>query len=53
MLGFTAEAEPGDIRVDGEEIVEAGWYTAVDHPPIPRPGSISRRIIESLLGFTC
>lgn len=51
MVGFTAEAEPGEIRVDGQEIVEAGWYTAADHPPIPRPGSISRRIIESLLGI--
>jgi len=51
MLGFTAAAEPGDIRVDGDEIVEAGWYTAADHPLIPRPGSISRHIIESLLGL--
>jgi NAD+ diphosphatase len=50
MLGFTAEAEPGDIRVDGEEIVEADWYTAANLPTIPRPGSISRCIIDSLLG---
>jgi NAD+ diphosphatase len=51
MLGFTAEAEPGDIRVDGDEIVEAGWYTAANLPPIPRPGSISRCIIGSVLGL--
>jgi NAD+ diphosphatase len=49
MLGFTAVAESGEIRVDGDEIVEAGWYTAANLPLIPRPGSISRRIIESLL----
>jgi NAD+ diphosphatase len=51
MLGFTATAEPGDIRVDGDEIVEADWYTAANLPTIPRPGSISRRIIESVLGL--
>ncbi len=51
MLGFTAEAEPGEIHVDGDEIVEAGWYTAANLPPIPRHGSISRRIIDSVLGL--
>ena len=51
MLGFTAEAEPGEIKVDGDEIVEADWYTAANLPTIPRPGSISRRIIESVLGL--
>ena len=50
MLGFTAEAEPGDIRVDGDEIVEGDWYTAANLPPIPRVGSISRCIIDALLG---
>ena len=49
MLGFTAEAESGDIRVDGDEIVEAGWYTAANLPTIPRPGSISRCIIDRVL----
>lgn len=51
MLGFTAEAEPGDIQVDGDEIIDAGWYTAANLPAIPRPGSISRRIIDTVLGL--
>jgi NAD+ diphosphatase len=51
MLAFTAEARPGDIHVDGDEIVEADWYTAADHPPVPGHGSISRQIIDSILGL--
>ncbi|MGZ3461297.1 MAG: NAD(+) diphosphatase, partial [Archangium sp.] len=27
MVGFTAEYAGGDIRVDGQEIAEAGWFT--------------------------
>lgn len=26
MLGFTAEYESGDIKVDGDEIVKAKWF---------------------------
>jgi NAD+ diphosphatase len=50
MLGFTAAWESGDIAVDGEEIVDAGWYSASHLPEsLPDGISISRRIIDDFL----
>jgi len=46
MLAFTAEYAGGEIRVDGEEISEAGWFTADHLPTIPGPISVSRRLID-------
>ena len=39
----------GEIRVDGEEIGEAGWFDRGRLPPIPHPISISRWLIEEFL----
>jgi NAD+ diphosphatase len=47
MIGFTAEWESGDIRVDGHEIAEAAWFSADALPPIPPPLSIARRMIDA------
>ena len=47
MIGFTAEYESGEIRVDGDEIVDAGWFTRDSLPEIPLSGSISRVLIEA------
>jgi NAD+ diphosphatase len=46
MVGFTAEYESGEIVIDESEIVDAGWFSADNLPNIPRPGSISRRLID-------
>jgi NAD+ diphosphatase len=46
MLGFDADWASGDIRVDGEEIVEAAWFGRDSLPPIPPPLSIARRLID-------
>jgi NAD+ diphosphatase len=46
MIGFIAEYAGGEIRVDGDEITEAGWFTRDSLPQIPTGGSISRKIIE-------
>ena len=46
MIGFTAQYESGEIRIDGEEIIEAGWYRAGDLPRIPGKLSIARRLID-------
>ena len=50
MVGFEAEWEAGDLRPDGVEIAEAGWYGPDDHPPLPLPGSLSRRLIDGAFG---
>lgn len=47
MLGFHASWSSGEILVDGEEIVEAGWFDVGDLPMIPPAGSISRRLIDT------
>jgi NAD+ diphosphatase len=46
MIGFTARWAGGDIVIDGEEIVEAGWYSVENLPPIPGRISIARRLID-------
>jgi NAD+ diphosphatase len=46
MIGFYAEWAGGDIRVDGQEILEARWFSARELPQVPPPISISRRLID-------
>ncbi|NLZ63487.1 MAG: NAD(+) diphosphatase [Lentisphaerae bacterium] len=48
MVGFEADYASGDICPDGQEISEAGWFALNQLPSLHRPGSISRRIIDSL-----
>jgi NAD+ diphosphatase len=46
MVGFIAEYESGEIRIDGSEITEAAWFSADNLPAVPRKGSISRSLID-------
>jgi NAD+ diphosphatase len=46
MIGFTAEHESGEIRIDGEEIVEARWFKAGSLPNVPGKLSIARELID-------
>lgn len=47
MLGFTAEYAGGEIRVDGQEILEARWFDPRALPEIPPPLSIARKLIDA------
>ncbi len=47
MFGFTAEYAGGDLRPDGVEIAEAGWFGRDNLPPIPSRFSIARRLIDA------
>ena len=50
MIGFTARYSGGELVLQEEEIVEAGWYRADNLPPCPRGGmSIAGILIESWL----
>ncbi len=57
MLGFRARALNTDIKIDGIELMDAGWFTRADlrasHDPekfrVPRGDSIARRLIEEWL----
>ena len=46
MLAFTADYAGGDIKLEEEEIAEAGWYTPDNMPLVPPPISIARRLID-------
>jgi NAD+ diphosphatase len=46
MLGFFAEYDSGEIRIDGEEIVDAAWYHYTDLPMIPSEGTIAGQLIR-------
>ena len=47
MIGFTAEYADGDVKPDGVEISEAGWFGRDNLPPIPSRFSIARRMIDA------
>ena len=47
MVGFLATWKSGELRPDGVEIAEAGWFGPDDHPPLPMHGSLSRRLIDA------
>jgi len=49
MVGFTADYAGGEIRVDGEEIVDARWFSADDLPNLPPNPSIARKLIDAWL----
>lgn len=58
MIGFTAYALAGELRLDADEIVEADWYTRGELAWAARSGevvlpprmSIARRLIEDWFG---
>ncbi|MBM3802841.1 MAG: NAD(+) diphosphatase [Acidimicrobiia bacterium] len=49
MIGFTAEHEAGEIRIDGKEIENANWYSVESLPKLPPPISIGRRLIDDFV----
>jgi len=57
MLGFRARAVTTDIRIDGTELMDAGWFDRAhlraEHDPetfrVPRSDSIARRLIDDWL----
>jgi NAD+ diphosphatase len=46
MIGFTAEYESGEIKIDKTEIAAAGWFSPDKLPTIPGKISIARKLID-------
>jgi len=46
MLGFTARWKSGELRTDGVELDDAGWFAPEEFPDIPPSLSISRKLID-------
>ena len=46
MIGFTADYKSGEISIDEEEIMTAGWFSPDNLPTIPGKLSIARQLID-------
>jgi len=46
MVGFTAEYESGEIKMDDGELVDARFFKKEELPQIPNKMSIARRLID-------
>ena len=46
MVAFYADYKSGEIRIQESEIADARWFRPDALPPLPKPGSIARRLIE-------
>lgn len=46
MTGFTARYKSGELRLADGELTSGDWFTRKNHPPLPSPPSLSRRIID-------
>lgn len=46
MVAFTARWAEGEIRVDNNEVVDAGWYSADHLPDLPSKDSVARKLID-------
>jgi NAD+ diphosphatase len=49
MVAFTADYSGGEIRIDENEIADAGWFSADSLPQIPEKLSIARRLIDNFI----
>ena len=49
MLAYTCDYESGDIKVDGNEIVDAKWFDIDNLPSIPPNSTLSGRLINSYI----
>jgi NAD+ diphosphatase len=53
MIGFTTRYAGGRIKPDGEEIIDARWFSRDSLPELPGKGSVSRYIIDRWIAGKC
>lgn len=49
MVGFFAEYDSGEIKVDGNEILDADWFSKGNMPNLPNKYSLARKIINEFV----
>jgi NAD+ diphosphatase len=49
MLAYICDYESGDIKVDGNEIVDAKWFDIDNLPNTPPSSTLSGRLINSYI----
>ena len=50
MIGFTADYESGEIKLQAEELNAGAFYTKDNLPEIPGKLSLARKLIDDWLG---
>ena len=50
MIGFTAEYDEGEIKLEESEIADAGWFSADNFPSLPPKMTIARKLIDWFVG---
>lgn len=53
MLGFRAKYAGGELKPDGDEIIDVRWFSRDNMPNIPGPGAIARLLIDRWMQETC
>ncbi len=48
MVGFFADYRSGDLRLQEDELADAGWFTVDNHPPVPPQTTIAGRLISAM-----
>ena len=48
MVGFLADYKSGELKLQEDELAEAGWFTPEEHPPIPPETTIAGRLISAM-----
>ncbi len=51
MTAFMAEYDSGEITIDPNELLDAGWYRYDNLPLLPPPGTVARRLIEDTVAM--
>jgi NAD+ diphosphatase len=49
MVGFTAEYESGELKLQRSELAGGGWFRRDKLPEIPGPVSLARRLLDDWL----
>lgn len=49
MVGFSAEWESGEIRIDKNELSDAQWFSIKNLPTLPAKASLARKMIDAFL----
>jgi len=48
MVGFFADYQGGELKLQEDELADAGWFTPDEHPPIPFATTIAGRLIGAM-----
>ena len=49
MMGYIAEYESGEIKIDPRELCSAAWYEVDKLPVIPNSGTLAKKLIDKLV----